>query len=251
MIHNIEMNKITLTDKADAAFAPSCSRAWAEINLASLAHNVRYLQSLLPARCALMPVVKANAYGHGAGLIAGALNSLGIRSFCVACVSEGMELRRQNIAGKILVLGYTHPDQFPLLDQYALTQTVVDHAHALALSAYACSASRRSFISTVSPLPVHIAIDTGMHRLGTPAEKEEQIREMFALPGLQITGMYSHLAAAGGTDPASRNFTEEQLNAFYRLTARLAKRPDQHTISCTSSQAALPGVKLHLQASYG
>lgn len=251
MIQNIEMNKITLTDKADATFAPPCSRAWAEINLASLAHNVRYLQSLLPAKCALMPVVKANAYGHGAGLIAGALNSLGIRSFCVACVSEGMELRRQNIAGEILVLGYTHPDQFPLLDQYALTQTVVDQAHALALSTYACSASRRSFISTVSPLPVHIAIDTGMHRLGTPSEKEEQIREMFALPGLQITGMYSHLAAAGGTDAASRSFTEEQLNAFYRLTDRLAKYPDQHTVSCTSPKAALPGVKLHLQASYG
>lgn len=251
MIHNKEMNKITLTDKVDAALAPSCSRAWAEINLASLAHNVRYLQSLLPARCALMPVVKANAYGHGAGLIAGALNSLGIRSFCVACVSEGMELRRQNIAGEILVLGYTHPDQFPLLDRYALTQTVVDHAHALALSTYACSASRRSFISTVSPLPVHIAIDTGMHRLGTPSEKEEQIREMFALPGLQITGMYSHLAAAGGTDAASRSFTEEQLNAFYRLTDQLAKYPDQHTVSCTSPKAALPGVKLHLQASYG
>lgn len=153
-------------------------RAWIELDPDALRHNVSYLRSLLPRRCALMPVVKANAYGHGAGLIARELNALGIRSFCMACVSEGMELRRQNITGEILVLGYTHPDQFPLLDEYALTQTAVDHAHALALSDYACSASRRS----LSPLPIHIAVDTGMHRLGEPAENSGQIREMFPCP---------------------------------------------------------------------
>lgn len=208
------------------------SRAWIELNMDALRHNVEYLQSLLPGRCALMPVVKANAYGHGAGLIAKELSAMGIRSFCVACVSEGMELRKQNIAGEILVLGYTHPDQFPLLDQYALTPTAVDHAHALALSSYACCASSQKL------LPVHVAIDTGMHRLGEPAGHEAQIREIFTLPGLQITGMYTHLASASGTDPASQNFTREQIDAFYQLVAKLEKDIP-------------PCVKLHLQASYG
>lgn len=208
------------------------SRAWIDLNMDALRHNVEYLQSLLPGRCALMPVVKANAYGHGAGLIAKELSAIGIRSFCVACVSEGIELRRQNIAGEILVLGYTHPDQFPLLDQYALTPTAVDHAHALALSSYACCAPRQKL------LPVHVAIDTGMHRLGEPAEHETQIREILTLPGLQITGMYTHLASASGTDPASQNFTREQIDSFYQLTAKLEK--------------GIPRcVKLHLQASYG
>lgn len=220
------------------------SRAWIELNMDALRHNVEYLQSLLPGRCALMPVVKANAYGHGAGLIAKELSAMGIRSFCVACVSEGMELRKQNIAGEILVLGYTHPDQFPLLDQYALTPTAVDHAHALALSSYACCVSRQKLLSAqmpenrVSPLPVHVAIDTGMHRLGEPAGHETQIREIFTLPGLQITGMYTHLASASGTDPASQNFTREQIDAFYQLAAKLEKDIP-------------PCVKLHLQASYG
>ncbi len=208
------------------------SRAWIELNMDALRHNVEYLQSLLPGRCALMPVVKANAYGHGAGLIAKELSAMGIRSFCVACVSEGMELRRQNIAGEILVLGYTHPDQFPLLDQYALTPTAVDHAHALALSAYTCCVSRQKL------LPVHVAIDTGMHRLGEPAGHETQIREIFTLPGLQITGMYTHLASASGTDPASQNFTRKQIDAFYQLAEKLEKDMP-------------PCVKLHLQASYG
>lgn len=246
MIETIGNNKIM-------ANGDSPSRAWVEINLACLAHNVRYLQSLLPARCALMPVVKANAYGHGAALIASALNTLGIRSFCVACVSEGVELRNQNIVGEILVLGYTHPDQFPLLDQYALTQSVVDHNHALALNAYACSASRRSLwqenigSGTINPLPVQLAIDTGMHRLGAPAEDVEQIREMLALPGLHVTGMYSHLAAASGTDPASRHFTRKQIGAFYRLAAQLGQRSSGY--APYAYRSGLP--KLHLQASYG
>ena len=260
MTETIENSKTILIDNIYNTNASSRSRAWAEINLASLEHNVRHLQSLLPVRCTLMPVVKANAYGHGAALIASALNALGIRSFCVACVSEGVELRNLNIAGEILVLGYTHPDQFPLLDQYALTQSVVDHDHALALDAYACSASRRSLLQgniglrAINPLPVHIAIDTGMHRLGTPAENVEQIREIFALPGLQITGMYSHLAASGGTDPASRNYTREQINAFYRLAAQLDICSRGYASLCRPQRnfkAAFPGVRLHLQASYG
>lgn len=211
------------------------SRAWIELDMNALRHNVNFLQSLLPRRCTLMPVVKANAYGHGSCLIAQELSPLGIRNFCVACVSEGIELRRQNIAGEILVLGYTHPDQFPLLDKYALTQTAVDHAHALALNAYACCASRHN--QTV-PLPIHIAVDTGMHRLGEPVQNEKRIREIFALPGLHITGMYTHLAASSGDDPASQSFTHKQINAFYRLKTRLGK-------------VLPPYTKLHLQASYG
>lgn len=245
MIQTVEITANTkqgrLPSSPDTAGAPSRSRAWAEIDLSSLAHNVRYLQSLLPDHCALMPVVKANAYGHGAVLIANALRTLGIHSFCVACVSEGVELRRQNIAGEILVLGYTHPDQFPLLDQYALTQTVVDHAHALALSAYACSASRQNLSArSISPLPVHIAVDTGMHRLGEPSGHAAQIQEMLTLPGLQVTGMYTHLAAAGGTDTASQNFTKEQIDTFFRLKTQLDTCSD--AASC---------IRLHLQASYG
>ncbi len=256
ILNNLDRTNFTYSEETlwgTVSLDTSRSRAWIEVSLDALRHNVRYLKSLLPERCALMPVVKANAYGHGAGLIAGELNSLGVRSFCVACVSEGVELRRQHIAGEILVLGYTHPDQFPLLDQYALTQTVVDHAHALALSAYACSDSRPalplelektplSLCPNRSLLPVHIAVDTGMHRLGESAEHAAQIREILSLPGLQVTGMFTHLAAAGGIDAASRDFTENQINTFYRLITQLKKYPDEYKPS---------HIRLHLQASYG
>lgn len=216
--------------------APQTSRAWAEISREALVHNVRYLQSLLPGRCALMPVVKANAYGHGGSLIARELNALGIYSFCVACISEGIELRQQGITGEILILGYTHPDQFPLLTQYGLTQTVVDFAHARELSAYVCSGSQK--LTDLCSLPVHIAVDTGMHRLGEPAAHIEQIRDMFSLPGLQVTGMYTHLAASDTLDEASKGFTRQQIDTFYRLAAELENR-------------GVPRPRLHLQASYG
>ena len=99
------------------------------------------------------------------------------------------------------------------------------------------------------PLPVQVAVDTGMRRLGVPAEQEGCIREIFALPGLQITGLYSHLAASGGVDDASQNFTQNQIDAFRLLTERLGLRRLQeggHT-----REAVHAPVRLHLQASYG
>ena len=89
-------------------------RAWIELDRAALRHNVQQLQSILPG-CALMPAVKANAYGHGAVLVAKELNRLGIMASCVATVTEGAELRQGGIKGEILVLGYTHPEQFYML----------------------------------------------------------------------------------------------------------------------------------------
>lgn len=83
------------------------ARAWIELDMDNLRHNVIALKGLLPQSSELMPAMKANAYGHGAVLISKELNRLGIKSFCVAAVSEGIELRRNGVKGNILVLGYT------------------------------------------------------------------------------------------------------------------------------------------------
>jgi len=91
------------------------ARAWIELDMNNLRHNINIMRSLLPDGCQLMAVLKANAYGHGAVEIARELNSNGIRAFCVASVLEGVELREHGIEGEILILGYTHPTQFYLL----------------------------------------------------------------------------------------------------------------------------------------
>lgn len=155
------------------------ARAWIELSKQQLYQNVDALSQLLPPGCQLMPAVKANAYGHGAVLIAKALQEKGIRAFCVASVTEGVELRKNGITGTILILGYTHPDSFPLLWKYRLTQTVVDYPYAQSLNA--CR----------KKVQVHLKIDTGMHRLGIRSDHIEEISRMFQMDNLLVDGIYT------------------------------------------------------------
>ena len=198
-------------------------RAWIELDRAALRHNVEYLRSLLPPGCALMPAVKANAYGHGAVLVARELNALGVGAFCVASAAEGAELRENGIAGEILVLGYTHPACFPMLERYRLAQTVVDAAYARELERYG------------KPLEVQIKLDTGMHRLGERCGHLRELQAIFAIPNLRVTGAYTHLCASEAGSPAGRAFTLAQGRAFYdtveRLRARGCAIPRAHILS--------------------
>ncbi len=202
-------------------------RAWKELNFENLKWNVELLKSRLPKGCEFMAVVKANAYGHGAVPVASCLNRLGIRAFAVATVWEGIELRRSQIRGEILVLGYTPPQEANLLSSYDLIQTAVDCRHALALDRAA-----------LSPLKVHLKLDTGMHRLGEPADNTEEIARLFSCKNLQILGMFSHLCAADSQDPEDIRFTRLQIDRFFKAAEALRAR------GCD------PG-KLHLQSSYG
>lgn len=203
--------------------AKTCgSRAWVELDREALAHNIAVLRARLPEGCRLMPAVKANAYGHGAVLVAKELNRLGVDAFCVACVQEGVELRQNGITGEILVLGYTPPEDFAMLEKYQLTQTVADHSHAAALNRYG------------KKLHVHIAIDTGMHRLGEDCKNADKLCEIIKMENLVVDGIFTHLCAADTDDPDDRAFTRKQAEHFYSAVAKLDFRP-----------------KLHLLASYG
>lgn len=201
-------------------------RAWIEIDKTNLYKNVDALSQLLPVGCELMPAVKANAYGHGAVQISKALADSGIKSFCVASVIEGIELRKNGITGEILVLGYTHPDHFPLLRKYRLIQTVVDYSYAMLLNSYG------------KKISVHLKIDTGMHRLGERSEQINKICQIFDLKNLVIEGVYTHLCVSDGTSIADRDFTHKQAASFYEVLKVLDKR-------------GLEYHKAHLLASYG
>jgi serine/alanine racemase len=195
-------------------------RAWIELDMESLRYNLEVLRSILPAGCELMPAVKANAYGHGATEICRELNSLGVRAFCVASVMEGVELRKRRITGVILVLGYTHPEQFPLLRRYRLTQTVIDYEYAQRLNKYG------------RELNVHLKIDTGMKRLGEPAHNIDNILRIFEFENLDITGIYTHFSARDD------GFTQEQADVFASVLQKIE-----------DNGFSLP--KIHAQSSYG
>lgn len=207
--------------------APSpCGRAWIELDRAALAQNAAYLCSLLPEGCRLMPAVKANAYGHGAAFIARELNRLGVDAFCVACLSEGVSLRKAGVKGEILILGYTAPEDFPMLAHYRLAQTVIDYSFAEKLA------------QSGLKLHVHVGIDTGMHRLGIRCEDVEEILSVFEMENLIIDGMFTHLSACDSPAPENRAFTQSQIQAFYRVAEIL----EEQGVSCP---------RLHLQSSYG
>ncbi|MBD5129396.1 MAG: alanine racemase [Ruminococcaceae bacterium] len=210
--------------KLRGALCSPRARTWAEIDAEALRSNAEYLQSLCPENSRLMAVVKANAYGHGAVLTARELNKVGIRAFCTATAAEGAELRRHGVKGEILVLGYTHPPQFPLLKFFGLSQTVVDHDYAKTLNGY-------------GKFHVHIGVDTGMRRLGIRSENYSEIKRIFEMKNLKVDGMFTHLSSDETTAPSDRAFTEKQAEKFFGTADKLAA--DGH----------FP--KLHLLASCG
>lgn len=202
------------------------ARAWREVDLVALGHNARVLREALPPETELMAVVKAEAYGHGGGPTARALQKVGVRAFAVSCLTEGIALRRAGVRGTILILGYTAPAEVPLLTRWRLTQTVADIDHGRALAAQ----GRR--------VHVHLALDTGMHRLGIPAEHREEIQEVFRLPGLSVDGVFSHLCVSDSLEAGDVAYTREQLTLF------------DDTVAWLRAAGYDPG-KVHIQSSYG
>ncbi len=202
------------------------SRAWIELDRKALCHNVAYLKGLLPEGCRLMPAVKADAYGHGAVLISGELNRLGVDAFCVACAGEGVQLRKRGITGEILILGYTHPSQFPLLVRHRLAQTVVDVPYGERLNAFG------------KKLHVHVGIDTGMHRLGERWENLDQLQRIWQMEHLVIDGVFTHLCTADGQTEPEEQYVKKQADAFYGTVRELGRRG----LACPA---------LHLLSSYG
>lgn len=201
-------------------------RAWTEVSLENLEHNVREIQGILPSETEFMAVVKANGYGSGDIRIAGYLNKLGIRAFAVATLEEGIHLRKNGILGTILILGYTDPARVREIERYRLTQTLTDYEYGQKLEA--C----RRHIS------VHIKLDTGMHRLGEDYQDYEHLVKLYQFKYLKVEGIYTHLCVADSLEPEDVEFTHQQIRHYYDALDYLKK------------QGIRPG-KTHIQSSYG
>lgn len=203
------------------------SRAWVEVDSATLLDNARRLEEFMPESTHLMAVLKADAYGHGAVRSALELNRIGVSAFAVACCAEGVELRRAGVRGLILILGYTDVNEWRTLARYRLTQCGVDAAYVHELSA----AARR----TVS---VHLKVDTGMHRLGESWEHVDDIAGCYSLPHVRVTGMFTHLCVSDSLSEGDVCFSNTQLERFFSLAGELER------------SGINPG-ELHTQSSYG
>lgn len=201
-------------------------RAWIEINLEHLRQNVEQIKKNLPKGCKFMAVVKANAYGHGDVQVAKFLYGIGVRAFATATLEEAVHLRQNGLKGKILILGYTRPENAKYLARYHLVQTVLDENYARQLNEQGIS------------VKVHIKVDTGMHRLGEDWRNEEKILNIFDYPNLQIEGIFSHLCVSDSKEDGAVLYTRKQIRNFEQVLDKI-------------EQAGHTGLKTHLQSSYG
>jgi alanine racemase len=214
-------------------------RAWVEIDLEALAHNVRQIKRVIAPTTKIMGIIKADAYGHGAIAVARTLLRQGVTDLGVATISEGVELRKGGIKANILVLGaVTTANQIRAIADWQLQPTLCSPNQALMFSSSLASAKFRG------TLPVHIALDTGMSRLGASWQQVEKLARLVNhLPHLEVASVYSHLATADGPDTEMMYLQNSRFQeAIATLEASGLPMPKFHL---ANSAATLQDVELH------
>lgn len=225
-------------DKTPALATMRRCRAWVEIDLAALQHNVQQLTRYLGDKTALMAVVKADAYGHGAVTIAQTALSAGAQWLGVATVPEGLELRQAGIKAPILVMGAINDrEEVSAIAQWQLQPTLVSPKQGLVFS--------EALAQTLeSSQPVHLKLDTGMSRLGFPWEQaKEFVQFVQRLPHLHIASIYSHLATADDPDPTTLRQQHQRFKAaIAQVSSQFSSLPPLHL---ANSAATLGFPDLH------
>jgi len=179
----------------------------AEVDLGALVRNVRTLREGAPGM-ALLAMVKADAYGHGASLVAPALEAEGVELLGVALVEEGLALRRVGVRGEIVVLGGAYEGAWEALVEGRLVPALfrMDHLEALA------KASARLGVKARAQLKV----DTGMARLGALPDEVPALLVRARELGVDLEGVFSHFANADLSDAVT---TQEQMVRFHGVLA--------------------------------
>ncbi len=238
MLSHEQTTGIAFEQESDT-YAWCSQRAWVEIDLGALAHNVKQLRQLLSANTQLMAVVKADAYGHGAVTVAKTALQSGASWLGVATVPEGIELREAGIKAPILLLGAAQtPEQIHAIAHWKLQATLCSPKQALVFS------DTLEAINFNGALPVHIKLDTGMSRLGTNWQQAgEFVQLVQRLPHLQIASIYSHLATADSPDPTIMNLQHQR---FEEALAQIkALGIDPGCLHLANSAATLTNKTLH------
>ena len=197
-----------------------------ELRLGACRDNYRYFRSLLEPSTRLLVLVKANAYGHGAVEFAAMMQKEGADYLAVAYPVEGIELRKSGISLPILVLT-AGTDYFNEMIDYRL-EPGIPNLHAL--KAFCEVLDSRG----ITGYPVHVKLDTGMHRLGFMTDELQALTDFLRqCRSVKVKSLYSHLAAA--EDPASDDFTLGQIRMFEdnasRIIGEIGYRPMLHILN--------------------
>ena len=168
-------------------------RVKAEINLDAIHENVANAKALTKPGTQLMAIIKADAYGHGAVMVAHTLEDVA-DAYGVAILEEGIELRQSGINKPILILGYTPAPLYSAMIKYDIATAVFEYDMAEKMSEAAEKIGKKA--------KVHIKLDTGMSRIGFKQDDEslEVIKKIAELPGIEIEGCFTHFATMDEKD---------------------------------------------------
>lgn len=203
-------------------------RAWAEVNLDAIAHNIGEIKKIT-GESKIMAVVKADAYGHGYLEVTKTLLDSGVDVLGVAILDEALKLRERGIKTPILVFGASDDCSAAEFVRHDIMPTVFTYEFALALSLEAQKQNKKALI--------HIKVDTGMNRLGLLSESSgtvSEIEKIANLPEIIIDGIFTHFACA---DEIDKSYTKMQFERFCNLCSMLSRQgieiPNKH--ACNSA----------------
>ncbi len=183
--------------------------AWVEINLEYLAQNIQAIKKMIPQDKKMMAIVKADAYGHGAQMLAQTMLASGVDCFGVSSIDEGLDLRQVKIKAPILVVGAVPVWAVETAVQNDIAISIFNDAH--------LSACEEVYNRTGIKPRVHVKIDTGMNRIGVrPEVAVDFIKEVSNAKYLNFEGIFTHLASAEEFEP-----TREQFNIWDEILAQV------------------------------
>ncbi|MBO4807870.1 MAG: alanine racemase [Lachnospiraceae bacterium] len=187
-------------------------RVYAKVDLDIIEENLKTIHSMTSPDTGIYAVVKADAYGHGAEKVTNRLQELDyVKGFCVATLEEGISLRDSGITKKILILGYSFPEQYEELIKYDITPCIFREDNIEALNAAAKKLNK--------VVKVHVKVDTGMGRIGITPDEEglSFVKKLMEAPNIEPEGVFTHFARADETDKSAAMKQLKVFNDFINL----------------------------------
>lgn len=216
-------------------------RICAYVDLEAVLWNLRQVHRNTAGHTQIMAVIKADGYGHGAVPIARKLEGEGcLWGFAVATPQEAYELREAGIRKRILILGYTFREDYARMCREKIISTVFTWDMAAEMSEAA--------LSQQGVMEVHLALDTGMSRIGFAdgGQAVEECVKIASLPGLQVTGLFTHFARADEFDPAPTVRQLERYQGFAEALEKAGVRLEWKHCSNSAGVLNLPAANLDL-----
>lgn len=211
-------------------------RTWVEISGRALRRNLHRLQQLVGPSVAIMPVIKANAYGHGVDVVVQALRGIRHWGYGLAYGREALLLRQHGYAGRLLVLSYWQADELPRLIKNKVEVVVWDESSLQQVLSLPRAVRQRA--------KIHLKIDSGTSRIGFLPNQLSRLAKRLASQGIQPVAVFSHLAHA---EESGHQRTREQIKCFTTLVSRLGRPQGRGVhLACTAAALRYPGARFGL-----